>query len=109
MALKHAKAMEVVDVSPLGDALRGSKTHAIVKTASFEAIRLILPEGAVLPAHKVPGELTLHCLEGRVEIRTEGRSLELAAGCWIFLEGDQVHSVEGLQDSSLLLTIMLTR
>lgn len=109
MALKHAKAGEVVDVSPLGEAIDEAKTQAIVKSASFEAIRLIVPEGAVLPAHKVPGELTLHCLEGRVEIGLDTGSRELAAGEWIYLEGGQVHSVKGLQPSSLLLTIILAR
>lgn len=109
MALKHAEAGEVVDISPLGEAIHGAKTRAIVKSTSFEAIRLVVPEGTVLPAHQVPGELTLHCLEGCVEIGLGAGSQELSAGQWIYLEGGQVHAVRGLQPSSLLLTIILAR
>jgi quercetin dioxygenase-like cupin family protein len=36
-------------------------------------------------------------------------SLELAAGDWIFLDGGKRHSVKGVEDSSLLLTILFDR
>ena len=45
MALKHAEPGEVVDLRPLGDRLAAAKTTAIVRTASFEAMRLVVPAG----------------------------------------------------------------
>ena len=66
MALPHAKPGESVDLNSLGEALKEARTQAIIKTDSFEAIRLVLQAGTEIPSHKVPGEITLHCLEGCV-------------------------------------------
>lgn len=104
MALKHAAPGEVVDLSPLGAALADSKTAALVKSDRFEAVRLIVPAGTTIPTHKVPGYLTLHCLEGRVVLGTEA-DIEMRAGDWIHLDRGAPHSVRGIEDSSLLLTI----
>lgn len=107
MALKHAIPGEVISLSPLGEGLRGARTEAIVKTKSFEAVRLVVHAGRVIPTHKVPGQITLHCLEGRVEIGLDNSCLELRPNGWIYLEGGEPHEVRGIEDSSLLLTILL--
>lgn len=106
MALKHAKAGEVVDLRPLGSGLKGAKTAAIVKTERFEAVRLVVPAGTEIPPHEVAGNLTLHCLEGRVSLGLAGAAVELAAGDWVYLDGGETHSVKGIEDASLLLTIL---
>jgi quercetin dioxygenase-like cupin family protein len=68
MSLHHARAGEVVDLRPLGPALKSAKTSAIVKSERFEAIRMIVRAGETIPSHKVAGNITLHCLEGRVPV-----------------------------------------
>lgn len=108
MALQHAKAGEIIDLSPKGAALAGERSTAIVKTDQFEAIRLIVPSGGVLKSHKVPGRLTLHCLEGRVELELIGGTIELKANEWVHLDGGAPHGVRGIEDASLLLTALLT-
>ncbi|MGE5547316.1 MAG: cupin [Solirubrobacterales bacterium] len=79
---------------------------AIVKTASFEAIRLVVKAGDRIAAHRVAGRITLHCLEGRVLLGLPETSMELGAGQWVYLDGGTEHSLRGIEDSSLLLTIM---
>lgn len=106
MALKHARPEEVVDLRPLGAALDGTKTAAIVKTSAFEAIRLIVPADTELPPHKVSGHITLHCIEGHAQLGTRKAVLDLRAGHWVYLEGDEMHWVKGVEPSSLLLTIL---
>lgn len=106
MALKHARAGEVVNLSPLAAGLREARTEAIVKSNSFEAVRLVVHAGRVIPPHKVPGQITLHCLEGRVEIGLNDTSLELGPNEWVYLDGGEPHAVRGIEDSSLLLTIL---
>lgn len=106
MAVHHAGAGEVVDLRPLGRGLSGARTTAIVKTEAFEAIRLIVPAGTEIPTHQVSGQMTLHCLEGAVRLGLAGSSLELAVGQWVYLDGGAKHSVKGIEDSSLLLTIL---
>ena len=39
---------------------------ALFKTEELEVIRLVLAAGKSLPPHKVPGEITIQCLEGRI-------------------------------------------
>ena len=43
MALKRAAPGEVVGLRPLGPRLSDARTHAIVRTSSFEAVRLVVP------------------------------------------------------------------
>ena len=106
MALNHAKPGEVVDLRPLGSELKETKTAAIIKTEQFEAIRLVVQAGAEIPSHEVAGKMTLHCLEGRVSLAMPHSAIELAAGEWTYLDGGQAHSVKGIEDSSLLLTVI---
>lgn len=109
MALHHAKPAEIVDLAPKGAGLKGEHTAAIVKTDEFEAIRLIIPADTVLKRHHVPGHILLHCLEGRVELGLDHSTVEMKANEWLYLEGGAPHSVRGLEDSSLLLTIILAK
>ena len=109
MAIHHAKAGEIVDLRPLGVKLNEETTKAIVKSETFEAVRLIVKAGSNIPEHQVPGAITLHCLEGRIGLGLPASKLEIAAGEWVYLEGGTPHSVTGMEDSSLLLTILLVR
>jgi quercetin dioxygenase-like cupin family protein len=110
MALRHIKPGEVADLTPLGDRLSDTKTSALAKSDTFEAIRLIVPAGKEIPTHDVPGEITLHCLEGRVLVPLDQeQTIELSAGQWIYLEGGKRHALRGVEDSSLLLTIIFVR
>jgi quercetin dioxygenase-like cupin family protein len=106
MALNHLKPGDVANLAPLGNKLADAKTSALAKSNSFETIRLVVPAGKTIPAHDVPGEITLHCLEGRAAIQLDDRVIELSAGEWTFLEGGRRHAVRGIEDASLLLTIL---
>lgn len=105
MALRHAKPGEVVNLLPLGSELSTSKTAALVKTDRFEAVRLVVAAGSDIPVHAVPGQITLHCLEGRVILRAPSE-IELRAGDWVYLDRGTPHSLLGVEPSSLLLTIV---
>lgn len=106
MALHHASPGEPVDLRPLGPELKNAQTAAIVKSELFEAVHLIVHAGANIPDHSVAGPIMLHCLEGRVLLGLAGSELDLSAGHWVFLEGCEPYSVTGIEDSSLLLTIL---
>ena len=106
MALKHAAAGEAVDLRPLGARLSAARTHAIVRTSSFEAVRLVVPAGVEIPSHRVPGRITLQCIEGHAQLGLSDATIDLRAGDWVYLDGDESHSVKGMEDASLLLTIL---
>lgn len=106
MSLHHARAGEIVDLRPLGPGLKNAKNTALVKTGHFEAIRMVVRAGETIAPHKVDGHITLYCLEGRVRFSLERSVVELSAGDWVYLDRGEMHSVEGMEDASLLMTIL---
>ena len=80
MAVHHAGSGEVVDLRPLGAKLHDERTTAIVKTDTFEAVRLIVPAGREIAFHRVDGEITLFCIEGCVRLGLSDAEFELSAG-----------------------------
>jgi len=108
MAISHAKPGDVIDVRPLGTALAQAKTTTLVKTAKLEVIRLVIPAGKQIPTHTVQEEITVHCLEGRVSFMADGAAHDLEAGRMLYLASGTPHSLLGVVDASLLLTIRVT-
>ena len=108
MSILHAKPGDVIKL-PLGAALGSSKTTTLAKTGDLELIRLVLPAGKDIPSHKAPGEITVQCLEGRVAFTAEGKTQDLAAGQLLYLAAGEPHALQGIEDSSLLVTILLPK
>lgn len=107
MALPRAQPGHPVDVRPLGARLAGEQSTALFKAKDLEVMRLVLATGRSLPPHKVAGDITIHCLEGRLAVSAGGALQVLAAGELLFLAGGVVHAVEALEDASALVTIAL--
>ena len=94
---------------PTWAALAKTKTSTLVKTADLEVIRLVLRAGKMIPAHQAPGEITVHCLEGRVTITAAVKVQELTAGQLLYLSAAEPHAVQAIDDSSLLVTMLLPK
>jgi len=109
MAIPHAQPGEVIDVRPLADMSASAKTRMLIKTPHVEVIRIVLPAGKVIADHKAPGEITVHCLEGRMIFTTMDQEKELHAGDLLYLLAEEKHSVEASEDSSFLLTMVLPK
>ena len=109
MAIPHAKPGEIVDVPPLGTALASAQTKTLVRAEQVEVIRLVVPAGKDIPEHKAKGEVIVHCLEGRVVYTAYGKTHNLEAGKLLYLLTGEPHSVKGVEDASLLLTILLPK
>lgn len=103
MALNHAAAGELFHLIGIDDP--AARTVALAKTASFEAIHLVVRAGESLPVHKVEGSITLHCLEGQIGFEG-GKAEDMRAGDWIYLEPGTPHALHAIVDSALLLTIL---
>ena len=109
MAIPHAQPGDIIDVRPLGSALAEARSHALFKSTDLEVIRLVLRAGEGMPPHAVAGEITLQCIEGRIAFKFDTGQIELAAGQLVHVTGDDMHSLRAIEDSSLLLTIVLKR
>lgn len=108
MGIVHAKPSEAIRVGPLGPALADAKTTVLAKTESLEVIRLIVPAAKEIASHRTRGEITIQCLEGEVGIVVHGVTTVLSAGQLLYLNKGELHAVRGIQDASLLLTILLS-
>ena len=106
MAIPHASAGEVIDIRPLGDKLSETRTSSLLKTENVEALRLALPAGKKIAEHKAPGEITVQCLEGEVTFTAPSGTQTLHAGEMLFLHPGELHAVEAVKDSSVLVTIL---
>jgi quercetin dioxygenase-like cupin family protein len=109
MAVPHAKPGEVVDVRPLGSALASAQTKTLVRAEQVEVIRLVVPAGNEIEQHKAKGEIIVQCLEGRVAFTALGKTQTLEVGKLLYLPTGEPHSVKGVENASLLLTVLLPK
>jgi quercetin dioxygenase-like cupin family protein len=107
MALPHAQPGQVIDIRPLDAKLAEVKTGTLLKTTHMEVVRMILPQGRVIAEHKAPGEIMVQCLEGRIVFTAMGQENELVVGQMLYLTSAEPHSVRAVENSSILLTILL--
>lgn len=107
MAIEHAKPGAAINVAPLGPRIGDARSAAIFKSRDLEVIRLVLPAGAALPTHSVPGEITIQCLEGTLAVQLDDDAVLLRTGEMVFLEGGVPHGVRALEACSALVTIAL--
>lgn len=107
MALPHATSGQLIDVRPLGPRMTEAVSHALFKTHQLELIRLVLPGGKGMPEHTVPGAITMQCMDGAVELHAHQTTQVIQAGQLVYLAGGEPHALHALEDSSILLTIVL--
>ncbi|MGV8897931.1 MAG: cupin domain-containing protein [Burkholderiaceae bacterium] len=109
MALSHATSGTVIDLRPTGEKTGVFSAIALIKTPNLEVVRLTMPQGKIMPAHQVPGEITVQCLEGSIAFSVGDQVKNLQAGDLIFLAGGAMHALEALENSSALITILLRK
>jgi quercetin dioxygenase-like cupin family protein len=107
MALPHADPGQVFDASPSAGSLSSDRTTALFKARDLEVIRLVLPAGKSLPPHQVSGEITIHCIEGSLEVQVGDTTVVLNAGQLTYLDGSAMHGVTARTDAAALVTIAL--
>lgn len=91
---------------PLGAALATAKTTRLITGWKLEVIRLVVPAGKEIAPHRAKGEATVQCLEGRVAFTTNEGVHELEPGSLLHLQPDVLHGVIGIEDASLLVTVV---
>ncbi|MGD9713730.1 MAG: cupin domain-containing protein [Thermomicrobiales bacterium] len=107
MAIAHAQPGQIVDVRPLGSTLPTAQTRTLLRAEHVEVIRLVVPAGKEIHEHRAKGEIIVQCLEGQIEFGALGKKLLLQAGELLYLPTREAHTVKGIEDSSILLTILL--
>jgi quercetin dioxygenase-like cupin family protein len=106
MALPHAHPDDVVDLLPAPGAAPAPVSVSLLRTANLQLLRLVLPAGHHMPGHRVPGELTIQCLQGRAEVGTPQGPRALSAGQLVALAGGEPHDVRATEAAVLLVTLL---
>src|SRR5262249_13266250 len=61
--------------------------------------------GEQKPEYRAPGPALLQCLKGKVAVLEEGQTHLLEAGQIMCFCGGELHSLRGIEDATLLLTL----
>ncbi len=109
MSLPHALSGQVIDLLPFEKSFGEAQTRTLVKTPHLEIIRFVLPAEKEWPGHQIDGEITIQCLEGKMSISLAGITSEMVAGQMLYLAGRQQHSLLGIENSLVLVTVLLQR
>ena len=97
-----------MDVRPLGTSLAATATQTLVKADAVIVVRMVVPAGKEIPTHTAKGELLVQCLEGKIAFTASEKTHELEAGHLLYLLAGAPHSLCGIEDRSLLLTVVST-
>jgi len=105
MALHHASSGQVVNLGALD--VQAAETRALLKARDIEIMWLVVPAGKQVPTHAVSTSMTLQCMRGRVEVQLDGGVKLLEAEQIMYLAGGVPHGLHALEDSRLLMTVVL--
>jgi quercetin dioxygenase-like cupin family protein len=109
MALPHANPLDVINVAPLGDQLKGAVSTSLIKTDRMQLLHMVLAAHQDQPQHHVSDECTIHCLEGEVEVVLNGGVRKLRQGQMVLLPAGEEHSLRARSDCTVLVTLLLDR
>lgn len=107
MAIHHALSGELIDIRPLGGEIKTTRTATLYKTQHLEVFRMVLLAGKQMPEHQVAGEFTIQCLEGSIEFSIGTTRDIMRPGSLKCLAGGVPHSLVAIEDSSVLVTLLL--
>jgi len=110
VATHHAVSGELVDLKSWANDLEVEKSKVITKTKGLELARLVVDAGVDMHHSKfcsVNGASVFHCIEGHVTLKTVHKEISLKQGQLVFLEAGVEHALIGVDNSVVLLTIVL--
>lgn len=87
----------------------GHRQIALFHRGAVTQVLFAFEDGGHLDEHSTPGLVTIHVLEGRLEVGTEQRRYDLPAGEVLILDPHVPHDVRALGRSAMLLTVHLRK
>lgn len=104
-----ARPGQIIDLRRCEEGLQSPQQVSLVHTRDVEIVQFVVPAGAELPTHEAPGEIVLHCLEGRMEVTALNQARHLEAGQLLHLAVNEPFSMRGIEDASLLAIIIVPK
>ena len=80
--------------------------RTLVKDGSLRVTLVGIYAGHGMREHRAAGPITIHVLEGAIEVTADGRAWPLPAGALLALDGGVPHAVTSTAGGVFLLTVM---
>lgn len=109
MALHHAASGDLISLRPLEAPLDDTQSATLLRDPQLKVMRLVLPAGKELPEHAVEGPITMHCLQGEIDVTAQGARKRMRAGDLMYLESHVPHMLRASEDSAVLVTIVVQK
>ncbi|AFI04742.1 hypothetical protein [Helicobacter cetorum] len=68
-------------------------------------IRICMPKGVVMDKHQAPGAISVQVLKGKIWFEVENHKHEMTEGCLISLDSKVPHSLGGIENSIIRLSL----
>jgi quercetin dioxygenase-like cupin family protein len=109
MATHHASSGEIIDLRPIATLVDDGQSTTLVRDEQLKVMRFVLPTGKELPEHAVDGPITMHCLEGVVDVTAHGSCKQMRAGDFMYLSGKVPHALRATEDAAMLVSIVVKK
>jgi quercetin dioxygenase-like cupin family protein len=109
MAIHHASSGELVNLRPLEVPLTEAQSTTVLRDPQLKVMRLVLPAGKELPEHAVEGPITMHCLQGAIDVTAHGTCKRMVAGDLMYLESKASHMLRAREDTAMLVSIVVQK
>ena len=86
----------------------GHRQITLLHRAPVTQVLFSFEPGGHLDSHSTHGLVTIHVLEGRLNVEAAGSEHELGAGELIVLDPDVPHDVRAVEQAAMLLTVHLS-
>lgn len=104
-----------MDLNKFMDQIRGESTWqeskvnsiTILKSDLMRIVLIGLHKDGELKTHIAPGQISVQCLQGKIDFTTEERTVNLEKGQMISLHPKIPHSVHAHEESFFLLTMAM--
>lgn len=87
----------------------GHRQVALFRRGPVTKVLFSFEEGGRLKEHSAPGLVTIHVLEGHLDVEADGREHELSGGDVLILDPDVPHGLRARERSAMLLTVHLEK
>jgi len=97
---------ELIELRPIEATASSSQKHDLLKTDDVEVVQFNIPAGRDIPTHEAQGEILLHCMQGKVAVTVGNSKYLIQAGQLAYFRKGSPISILGIEDASLLVTII---
>jgi quercetin dioxygenase-like cupin family protein len=105
--------IQLVDLSEAAAALRkephaateGHRQITVMRRRPVSVILYVFEADGFLHDHHAPGDVMIHVLSGRMDVKLTDRTVTLGRGGFLALAPEQPHALRAIEPTEMLLTV----